>query len=167
MKYFFYHIRIIINQSSILVGGQAVIEGVMMRVPGAYSTAVRDPSGNIQTNRHNFVSISDKYPIFKKPLLRGMVGLFESLKIGFSSLQWSAEIATPNEEKRSNKFVDFIMTILSISLALGLFFIAPIGLTTWLFEKEQDAFIFNLISGIIRITFFSYLSNLNIFNEGY
>ena len=61
MKYIFYHIRIIINQSSILVGGQAVIEGVMMRVPGAYATAVRDPNGNIQTNRHNFITISDKY----------------------------------------------------------------------------------------------------------
>ena len=166
MKYFFYHIRIIINQSSILVGGQAVIEGVMMRVPGAYATAVRDPHGNIQTNRHDFVSISDKYPIFKKPLLRGFVGLFESLKIGFASLQWSAEIAMPDEEKKTNKFVDFIMTISSISLALGLFFIAPIGLTTWLFEKEQDAFIFNLISGIIRITFFLiYLTLISLMKD--
>jgi uncharacterized protein YqhQ len=166
MKYFLNHIRIIINQSSILVGGQAVMEGVMMRVPGAYATAVRDPNGNIQTNRHNFISLSDKYPIFKKPLLRGIVGLFESLKIGFASLQWSAKIVAPEEENKTNKFIDFIMTILSFTLALGLFFIAPIGLTTWLFEKDQDAFIFNLISGIFRITFFLiYLSLISLMKD--
>ena len=127
MNYFFNHIRIIITQSSILVGGQAVMEGVMMRVPGAYATAVRDPNGNIQTNRHDFISLSDKYPIFKKPLLRGIVGLFESLKIGFASLQWSAKIVAPEEENKTNKFVDFIMTILSFALALGLFFLFLIG----------------------------------------
>ncbi len=166
MKYFFNHIRIIITQSSILVGGQAVMEGVMMRVPGAYATAVRDPNGNIQTDRHDFISLSDKYPIFKKPLLRGILGLFESLKIGFASLQWSAKIVTPEEENKTNKFVDFIMTILSFTLALGLFFIAPIGLTTWFFEKDQDAFIFNLISGVFRIAFFLiYLSLISLMKD--
>ena len=81
------HIRFIIAQSSILVGGQAVIEGVMMRVPGAYATAVRDTNGKIHIKRKKFKSLGDKYPLFKYPFIRGIVGLFESLKIVYSSLQ--------------------------------------------------------------------------------
>ena len=146
----------IIAQSSILVGGQAVIEGVMMRVPGAYATAVRDSGGNIQTERHEFKSIMDIYPLLKKPLLRGILGLFESLKIGYSTLQWSADIAASEEEnvKEPNKFIDVLLTVFSVSLALGLFFAAPIGITSWLFGRDQDAFLFNLISGFFRVIFF-------------
>ena len=143
------------SQSSILVGGQAVMEGVMMRVPGAYATAVRDPEGKIQVDRHDFKSVTDRYPFLKKPLLRGIVGLFESLKIGFSTLQWSAKIITPEAElNKTSKLSEVLMTILSVFLALGLFFIAPIGLTTWFFDRDQDAFMFNLISGILRVIFF-------------
>ena len=131
------------------------MEGVMMRVPGAYATAVRDPQGKIQVDRHNFKSVTDCYPILKKPLLRGIVGLFESLKIGFSTLQWSAKIITPEEElNKTSKLSDILMTILSVFLALALFFIAPIGLTTWFFDRDQDAFMFNLISGSFRVLFF-------------
>ncbi len=127
-----------------------------MRVPGAYATAVRDPDGNIQIDRHDFKSKVDTYPFLKLPLLRGILGLFESLKIGYSTLQWSAEISIPEEEasKETSKFVDVLLTIFSLALALGLFFVAPIGLTSWLFDKDQDAFIFNVISGIFRIIFF-------------
>ena len=90
------------------------MEGVMMRVPGAYATAVRDPQGKIQVDRHNFKSVTDCYPILKKPLLRGIVGLFESMKIGFSTLQWSAKIITPEEElNKTSKLSDILMTILS------------------------------------------------------
>ena len=62
MKIILFHLRFILSQSSILVGGQAVIEGVMMRVPGAYAVAVRDSSGSIQTVRHEFKSITEIYP---------------------------------------------------------------------------------------------------------
>ena len=60
-------ITLFVSKSSILVGGQAVIEGVMMRVPGAYSTAVRDPQGEIHTDRHDFISIVDRKPNLKNP----------------------------------------------------------------------------------------------------
>ena len=69
MKRLLFQLQLLIQKSSILVGGQAVMEGVMMRVPGAYATAVRTPKGNIQINRHEFISICDSYPLFKKPLL--------------------------------------------------------------------------------------------------
>ena len=162
------HLRLVISQSSILVGGQAVMEGVMMRVPGAYATAVRDPDGNIQIDRHDFKSKVDAYPFLKLPLLRGIIGLFESLKIGYSTLQWSAEISIPEEEahKETSKFVDVLLTIFSLALALGLFFVAPIGLTSWLFDKDQDAFIFNLISGMFRVIFFiTYLVLISLMKD--
>ncbi len=155
------------SNSSILVGGQAVIEGVMMRVPGAYATAVRDPQGKIQVNRHDFKSVTDSYPFLKKPLLRGIVGLFESLKIGFSTLQWSSKIITPEVElNKTSKLSDILVTILSVFLALTLFFAAPIGLTTWLFDSDQDAFMFNLISGIFRVIFFlTYLILISLMKD--
>ena len=143
------------------------MEGVMMRVPGAYATAVRDPEGKIQVDRHDFKSVTDRYPFLKKPLLRGIVGLFESLKIGFSTLQWSAKIITPEAElNKTSKLSEVLMTILSVFLALGLFFMAPIGLTTWLFDTDQDAFIFNLIAGIFRVIFFlTYLILISLMKD--
>ena len=147
-------LTLIISQSSILVGGQAVIEGVMMRVPGAYSTAVRDPDGKIHTDRHKFESITDRKPHFKKPIIRGALSLFEAMKMGFQTLQWSADIAMPEESEKTNPIIDALMTLVSIGLAISLFLFAPIGLTTWLFDKDQDAFVFNIISGALRIFFF-------------
>jgi uncharacterized protein YqhQ len=167
-KRLLYHLRMLISQSSILVGGQAVMEGVMMRVPGAYATAVRDPDGNIQIDRHEFKSKIERYPLLKNPLLRGIVGLFESLKIGYSTLQWSAEISIPEEDrsKEPSKFIDVLLTLFSFGLALSLFFVAPIGLTSWLFNKDQDAFIFNIISGVFRIIFFlSYLILISLMKD--
>jgi uncharacterized protein YqhQ len=167
-KRLLYHLRMLISQSSILVGGQAVMEGVMMRVPGAYATAVRDSDGNIQIDRHEFKSKIEIYPLLKKPLLRGIVGLFESLKIGYSTLQWSAEISIPEEDrsKEPSKFIDVLLTLFSFGLALSLFFVAPIGLTSWLFNKDQDAFIFNIISGVFRIIFFlSYLILISLMKD--
>ncbi|MBT5956685.1 MAG: DUF1385 domain-containing protein [Candidatus Marinimicrobia bacterium] len=143
-----------VSKSSILVGGQAVIEGVMMRVPGAYSTAVRDPDGKIHTDRHDFESITDRKPHLKKPIIRGAVSLFEAMKMGFQTLQWSADIAMPEESENVNPIVDALMTLVSITLAICLFFAAPIALTTWLFDKDQDPFVFNIISGALRIFFF-------------
>ena len=123
MKKNVFYLRLVLSQPSILVGGQAVIEGVMMRVPGAYATAVRDLEGNIKTKRHEFKSIIDIYPLLKKPLVRGIVGLFESLKIGYSTLQWSADIAINEEEniKKPNKFIDILLTVFSVLIALSLF----------------------------------------------
>lgn len=167
-KRLLYHLRLLISQSSILVGGQAVMEGVMMRVPGAYATAVRDTQGKIQVDRHEFKSIIEIYPFLNKPLLRGIFGLFESLKIGYSTLQWSAEISLSDEEnsKEPSKFVDILLTIFSFGLALGLFFVAPIGLTSWLFDKDQDAFLFNLISGFFRVIFFlTYLTLISFMKD--
>jgi len=151
--------RFLINmimKPSILVGGQAVIEGVMMRVPGAYATAVRDPEGNIQVERHEFTSKVEKSKIWKKPVLRGMIALFESMKMGMQTLTWSADIATPEDEKKKEpgKLASFFSTSTAILLALVLFMATPYWLTTKLFLVEKEALLFNVIAGAFRITFF-------------
>ena len=148
-------ILLTIMKPSILVGGQAVIEGVMMRVPGAYATAARDPEGKIHVDRHEFKSITEKSKIWNKPIFRGMAGLFEAMKMGMSTLQWSADIAMPEEkDKKPNPIIEIFSTIFAIGLALTLFMIAPMWLTTKLLDVEREAVAFNVVSGVFRITFF-------------
>lgn len=141
----------------ILVGGQAVIEGVMMRVPGYYATAVRRKNGEIDKFREESSSISDKYPLLKKIILRGAVSLFESMKIGFSTLQWSADKAIEDEEgetSEENPVWSFLTTAFAFLLAIGLFLVLPLFLTTKVFNFENDALLFNLVAGLHRIVFF-------------
>jgi len=144
-------------QSRILVGGQAVIEGVMMRVPGAYAVAVRDPQGGITTQRKDFTSRVEQSRWLKLPLLRGVVHLFESMKIGLETLNWSADVAYPAESAKGDQEGSgsgFWSMTIALALAMGLFFVAPLWITTKLLQIDQAALGFNLVSGIIRISFF-------------
>ena len=148
-------ILISIMKPTILVGGQAVIEGVMMRVPGAYATAVRDPNGKIHVDRKKFIALGEKSLIWKQPILRGMAGLYESMKMGMETLHWSADIAMPDEKnKPKSRISDFFSSLFAIALAISLSMIAPMWLTTNLLPVEKDAILFNLASGFIRIFFF-------------
>ena len=144
---------LITMKPSILVGGQAVIEGVMMRVPGSYATAVRDPNGEIHIQKEDFTSITESSYFWSKPIFRGMASLYESMKMGMKTLNYSADIAMPEEEPQS-KFAEFVSTVFAISLAVFLFMIAPMWVATTIFDIEKDAFWFNLVSGGFRILFF-------------
>ena len=144
-----------VMKPTILVGGQAVIEGVMMRVPGAYATAVRDPNGKIHVEKKKYLSIGERSAFWRNPIFRGMAGLFESMKMGMETLQWSADIAMPTEtNKPKNKLADFFSSLFAIALAISLFMVAPMWLTTYLLEFEKEAVLFNVSSGFFRITFF-------------
>ena len=144
-----------IMKPTILVGGQAVIEGVMMRVPGAYATAVRDPEGKVHVDRHDFKSITERSNLWNKPIFRGMAGLFEAMKMGMATLNWSADIAMPEEkDKKPNPIMEFLSTVFAIGLAITLFMIAPMWITTTLLDVEREAVAFNMVSGGFRITFF-------------
>lgn len=149
-------LRILVAKPTILVGGQAVIEGVMMRVPGAYATAVRTPEGTISVDRHPFTSRAETSRIWKWPVFRGIIGLFEAMKIGFSTLQWSADIALPEEEQsdKDNRWSNALSTLFAVVLAVSLFMIIPYVLTTYVFHLEKSALSFNLMAGLLRITFF-------------
>ncbi len=147
------------------VGGQAVIEGVMMRAPGRIATAVRRANGDILVRRRDYRSLGEKYRLFRLPILRGAVGLIEMMFIGIDTLNFSTEVAmqdlkakegtngseTPARKKSSD--VRLALTVfLSLVLGIGVFFVTPLFLTTRLFNLEQDAFTFNLAAGAIRLT---------------
>ena len=156
---------IITMKPSILVGGQAVIEGVMMRVPGAYATAVRDPNGEIHIQKNDFVSITETSSFWKRPIFRGMASLYESMKMGIGTLNYSADIAMPEEEPQS-KIGELLSTLFAITLAISLFMIAPMWITTTIMDIEKDALWFNLISGAFRILFFIiYLLIISLLND--
>lgn len=144
---------LITMKPSILVGGQAVIEGVMMRVPGSYATAVRDPNGKIHIQKEDFTSITESSSFWKRPIFRGMASLYESMKMGMKTLNYSADIAMPEEDPQG-KFSEFFSTVFAISLAVFLFMVTPMWVTTTILDIEKDAFWFNLVSGGFRILFF-------------
>tara|TARA_B100001250_G_scaffold285808_1_gene247863 strand:- start:6708 stop:7637 length:930 start_codon:yes stop_codon:yes gene_type:complete len=138
---------------SILVGGQAVIEGVMMRVPGAYATAVRDPDGKIHIQKNEFQSITERSKFWKRPILRGIASLFEAMKMGMGTLQYSVNIAMPEEDEQS-QIAEFLSTVFAIGFAVTLFMVAPMWITTKLMNIEKEALWFNVASGAFRILFF-------------
>ena len=149
-------------KTSILVGGQAVIEGVMMRVPGAYATALRLKNGEIISKRFNFVSIIERYHMKKYFIIRGFVHLYESMKIGYRTLDWSADIYESENNDNKNKkksivniFFEKLISIFSILFSIGLFLGLPLYFSSLLIPGNTNSpFYFNIISGIIRITIF-------------
>ena len=155
MLYFIYrNILLLLMRSSILVGGQAVIEGVMMRVPGAYATAVRKTDGTIAFDRHVFNSITTTNKLYGLPIIRGMIHLYESMKMGYKTLEWSADMQTPNIKK--NKILDSLLSFLSILFAITLFFGVPLLLAEFIqkLSGTEGTILFNIISGLIRICLF-------------
>ena len=151
-----------INQP-IQVGGQAVIEGVMMRAKGMIATAVRRANGEIVVKKMPFTSVMEKYPSLNKPIIRGAVGLVEMMYIGISTLNYSAEIAmqdeaakdetkTKKEIKPQSKLALTATLVFSLAIGIGLFFFLPLFAATQFFDVAQKPFEFNIVSGAIRIS---------------
>ena len=149
------------------VGGQAVIEGVMMRAPGMVATAVRRPDGSIAVRKDPYTSLAERNRVFKLPVLRGAVGLIEMLVIGLRTLNYSAEVAMNASEEakagdngshRSSRAGDSLRLALTLTVALGagvaIFFLTPLVLTTMFFSVDQQPLAFNLIAGGIRLVLF-------------
>jgi uncharacterized protein YqhQ len=157
------------------VGGQAVIEGVMMKPPEKVSTSVRLTNGQIVTKTEAFVSLTKRYKILGKPIIRGIFSFFEMLVLGIKTLNYSAEMATgdPNitqeqvDTPKSGRGSLGIAVAVSISLAAGIaiFFFLPI-LLTQLLSINRKAIGFNLVAGAIRvIIFIAYVWTLSQFGE--
>lgn len=136
-----------------LVGGQAVIEGVMMRGFGKVATAVREPNGSIAVEVKPVNSISDKYPILKKPFLRGTVSLFESLILGLKSLSYSAKMAGEEDEQLSDKEMAGTI-VLALVLASVLFIAIPTGSAKLFHSITEDPIFLNLMEGVLRLVIF-------------
>lgn len=134
-------------------GGQAVIEGVMMRGRKVMVTAVRRPNGELA------MDIQSLSPIYtgklrETPLIRGIIALVEALSLGIKSLIYSANVSLEEEEEKLNKTSVWLMVTIAVALAVGLFFLLPLFLTRLINPYISSALMFNLIEGLIRLVIF-------------
>jgi uncharacterized protein YqhQ len=153
------------------VGGQAVMEGVMMRAPGSVATAVRRANGQIVVQQQKYTSVTETHKWLNVPILRGAVGLIDMMYLGLKTLNFSAEIAmldtevkdgksekearsgkTENKPKGQSKLALAATLVFALGLGISIFFIVPLYLTTKVFAIEQTAVTFNIVAGTIRIT---------------
>lgn len=151
------------------VGGQAVIEGVMMRGSKGIATAVRKENGEIEVKLEKFVPYSKRNKLFNIPIIRGFVSLIESLIIGIKTLNYSASFFEEEEEKKStfdkwfeNKFkeksdsiIASISLIISLIFSVLLFFILPNLIASgFKLLRIENTIMLNIIEGIIRVSIF-------------
>jgi uncharacterized protein YqhQ len=139
------------------VGGQAIMEGVLMRSPNFWGMAVRTPAGDMDVQAEPFNSITKKSKLFRLPIIRGFLSLAETLWLGMKALTISTNIALGEEEELSKKEVVGTM-VFGLVLAFLLFLAAPVLGTKgvgWLIGNSIDnPIIFNLVEGAIRIGIF-------------
>lgn len=160
------------------IGGQAVLEGVMMKGPKSYALAVRKPNKEIEVKVTDYVSLGERYKILQIPLLRGIVNFLESLYIGMKTLMDSSEYVEDEEEAKkesSSKKEDtkkassdkkeeankesstgyLIGTlIVSLVIAVGVFMLLPAFLANFLYKVTESDLLVNLAEGILRLVIF-------------
>jgi uncharacterized protein YqhQ len=138
------------------VGGQAVLEGVMMRGISTWSVACRTPEGEIQVTSEPIVSWAKRHRLLRLPVVRGVVALGESLKIGFRALAISAnaQLADGEEEEEIGGFTWGLTIVLSLVLAIGLFFVVPVGATSLIKDQLGSPLLFWLVEGVLRTAIF-------------
>lgn len=152
------------------IGGQALIEGVMMRGPESVGIAVRKPDGEIEIKVSPIQNVTTDNKFFKLPLVRGVVALFESMVLGTKSLMYSAEFFEDEEEQaeptKFDNFLDkifkdkagdisiYVTVFISLLISVGLFMLAPTFLTNLFKNRIESSLILNLVEGVIRVSIF-------------
>jgi len=153
------------------VGGQAVLEGVMMRGVSTWAVAVRAPGpaqvaggrrlesdeaalGEIRVESFPLVSALKRHRLLRLPIIRGVVALGESLKLGFKALNISANAQLPEDEEPISGGTWAGTVVLALALAIGLFFLLPVGLTSLLKDSLPNAVVFVIVEKLIRVTIF-------------
>lgn len=134
------------------LGGQAVIEGVLMKSKDKVAIAVRKPNDKISVKIQPVKSVSDNIKILKLPFIRGSIALFETLLIGIGALNYSANEAVDEDEEKITKKDMFFTTTFALLLSVGLFILLPLYLTGLL--KLTGSLQFNIIDGFIRFGIF-------------
>jgi uncharacterized protein YqhQ len=154
-----------------LIGGQAVLEGVMMRSLTGYSVAVRQPNGEVAIKKDKLVSITAKYPFLKFPVLRGSVVLIQSLILGMRALNYSASVATENEagEQEMSNWAMASTMLVAMVVGLGVFILAPLGITNLIrhfFAPHMGNIAYNAIDGVLRaVFFFVYILSISFMDD--
>jgi uncharacterized protein YqhQ len=132
------------------LGGQAVLEGVMMRGVSTWAVAVRNPEGEVELTSEPIVSWAKRSRVFRWPVIRGVVALAESLKIGFKALGISANAQLEEDEPEIGGAAWGLTIALSMVIAVGLFFVVPVGATSLIKDALGSALLFWLVEGVLR-----------------
>jgi uncharacterized protein YqhQ len=140
------------------VGGQAVLEGVMMRGVNVWAVAVRSPEGEIEIESEQLKPWAQRHRIWRLPVIRGVVALGESMKIGFKALAISANAQLEDDEDGKEEeiggWVWGLTIALSLALAVLLFFVVPVGLTSLIKDQLGSSLLFWLVEGVLRTAIF-------------
>ncbi len=140
------------------VGGQAVLEGVMMRGVSNWAVAVRKPSvtglGEIAVQRTPLVSWAKHHRVYRWPVIRGVVALVESLGIGLRALGISANAQLPESEQGISSGAWAGTVIFALVFAIGLFFVVPVGITSLVKQQLGSSVLFWLVEGVLRTAIF-------------
>ena len=154
---------------AVRIGGQAVIEGVMMKNMDRYAVSVRKPNGKIETKVEECVSFAEKHPLFQLPVFRGMVNFLESMVIGMKTLNYSASFYEDEEEQtesrteqllekilgeKAEKIIMGIVLVFSLAISIGLFMILPYIASEALGKLIRNEYVILFMEGIIRIAIF-------------
>ena len=160
------------------IGGQAVIEGVMMKNKERYAVAVRKPDGEIEVTTDTYKSVVGKYTALTKlPFVRGIFNFVDSLVLGMKTLTWSASFYEEEEEKEmteveekkqecTEKLLMTLTMVVSFALAIGIFMVLPYFLSDLLKKWISSYTVRIIIEGIIRIAIFvAYVGGISVMND--
>ena len=158
------------SEDEVLVGGQAVIEGVMMRSPKGYSVAVRRQDGSVRVMKDGLLSLAEKWKVFKAPILRGVAVLGQALVLGIRALRFSVEEAITEEEAKQgsakkdskndpSQVSSWLIAgsmIPALAFNILLLVVVPLLLTRFLQTRLgfQSSLLFNGIDGLFRVLVF-------------
>jgi uncharacterized protein YqhQ len=134
-------------------GGQAVIEGVMMRGRDVWAVAVRRPTGDVHLESHDIDSVAKRHTLLAKPFLRGVIALGQALAIGFRALSVSARESVPEEERLSSRQMGLSMAIAAV-IFLGLFIVLPAVTFGWVGRNVDSSILVNALEGVFRVALF-------------
>lgn len=169
-----------VSMKKTMIGGQAVMEGVMMKHLDRYAVAVRKPNKEIIVDVKDYKSLIQRYPVLALPILRGIASFVESLVIGMKTLTYSASFFEEEEEKpskmdtwlekvfkgRVDDVIIGITVIISIVMAMGLFMVLPYLLANMIKIWTHSNFLISLVEGIVRIAlFFLYIILISKMND--
>jgi uncharacterized protein YqhQ len=136
-----------------LYGGQAVVEGVMMRGADHWAVAVRKPAGDIYVESHDIDSVAKKHPFFAKPLLRGILVLGQSLAIGTRALLIATNQSMDDEEQLTSRQVGFALA-LAMVFFVAIFVLGPTFLFAWVQHRFGGGVLTNVFEGLFRVALF-------------
>ena len=166
---------------AVRIGGQAVIEGVMMKNMDRYAVSVRKPNGKIETKVEECVSFAEKHPLFQLPVFRGMVNFLESMVIGMKTLNYSASFYEDEEEQtesrteqllekilgeKAEKIIMGIVLVFSLAISIGLFMILPYIASEALGKLIRNEYVILFMEGIIRVAIFLGYITINCLEAG-